>query len=149
MPNKKVKVKEEDIIAATNNIFVADYDIHTKKLAYTKDFYVVMNKLLKNGKTAVEAYESLGFDTKKLGTDRAYAAAQRAKKLGKKKDYMISPSSYDGSVPREKMGELTTEEELAYQKARIAYLEKMVEFQKKIPSLLEEMYTSSKKKNSM
>jgi len=145
MPNKKTNIKDEDVIAAADNEFIADLDIKTMKLTYTKDFYVVMNKLLKNGKTAVEAYEALGFDTKKLGVDRAYAAAQRAKKLGAKKGYTVDPSSYDGSVPRDKMGELTAEEELAYQQARIIYLEKFIEFQKKLPSLLEEMYTSSKK----
>lgn len=145
MANKRTKIKDEDVIAATENVFVADLDIKTMKLTYTKDFYVVMHKLLKNGKTAVEAYEALGFDTKKLGVDRAYAAAQRAKKLGAKNGYTVDPSSYDGSVPREKMGELTSEEEIAYQQARIIYLEKFIEFQKKLPSLLEEMYTSSKK----
>lgn len=145
MPNKKIIIKDEDVIAATENEFVADLDIKTMKLTYTKDFYIVMHKLLKNGKTAIEAYEALGFDTKKLGVDRAYAAAQRAKKLGAKKNYTIDPSSYDGSVSREMMGELTAEEELAYQQARIIYLEKFIEFQKKLPSLLEEIYTSSKK----
>ena len=57
--------------------------------------------------------------------------------------FTVAPSSYDGSVPREEMGKLAPEEELAYLKARNMYLERIVEAQKKIPSLLEEMYMSS------
>lgn len=146
MPNKKIHVKDEDVIAATENEFVADLDVKTMKLYYTKDFYIVMNKLLKNGKTAIEAYEALGFDTKKLGVERAYAAAQRAKKLSEVNGYGTDPSSYDGSVPREKMGDLTLEEEWAYQKARILYLERYLDLQKKMPLILAEKYTSLKKK---
>ena len=44
------------------------------------------------------------------------------------------------------ISQMTPEEELAYQQARIIYLEKFIEFQKKIPSLLEAIHTSSKKK---
>ncbi|WP_281073337.1 hypothetical protein [Catenibacterium sp. co_0103] len=33
---------------------------------YTKDFYVALYKRLESGMTSIEAYESLGFDTKKL-----------------------------------------------------------------------------------
>ena len=58
--------------------------------------------------------------------------------------FTVDPSSYDGSVPREEMGDLAPEEELAYLKARNLYLEAIVEAQKKIPLLLADMYTSSK-----
>jgi hypothetical protein len=41
------------------------------------------------------------------------------------------------------MGNLAPEEEIAYLKARNMYLEELIEAQKKIPSLLAEMFTSS------
>ena len=58
----------------------------------------------------------------------------------------VDPSSYDGSVPRIKMGNLSPAEEMAYMKARITYLEKVIEFQKKIPSELAALRTSLKAK---
>ena len=50
--------------------------------------------------------------------------------------------NYDGSIPIEEMPELTLEEKVAYQEARIRYLEDYVEFQKKTPSILAEIYSS-------
>ena len=49
------------------------------RLAYTHDFYVAMYKKLESGMSSVEAYESLGFDTKVTGVERAYQAAKRAR----------------------------------------------------------------------
>lgn len=37
---------------------------------------------------------------------------------------------------------MTLEEKVAYQEARIRYLEDYVEFRKKMPSILEEIYSS-------
>ena len=140
------QAKIEDLIAATDNEFVSELDLDLKRLSYSKDFYVCLYNQLKQGKSPIEAYEALGFDTKKLGADRAYSAARRAQEMAKKDKFAVDPASYDGSVPREKMGDLTTEEEIAYLKARNLYLESMVECQKKLPSILEEIYTSLKKK---
>jgi hypothetical protein len=56
--------------------------------------------------------------------------------------FTIDETSYDGSVPREEMGELSPEEERAYLKARTHYLEEMLSAQKKIRSELEAMSTS-------
>lgn len=42
---------------------------------------------------------------------------------------------------------MTKEEEATYLKARVLYLEKVVEFQKKIPSILEQNGISYKPKN--
>lgn len=142
MKNKDKKL-EDALIKATDNEFVAD--LQGTKLIYTKDFYIVMHKKLKSGMGSVEAYRSMGFDVDALGKDRAYAAAQRAKDMGINEKYMIDPSNYDGSTPREMMGDLTPEEELAYLKARNLFLEEIVELQKKMPSILEEIHTSLKK----
>lgn len=135
------KVNIDDLIAATDNEFVADLDLHREKLTYTKDFYIALAKKLEEGLGAVEAYEALGFDTKKLGRERAYAAANKAKKLVSEQGYTIDPANYDGSIDREAMGNLSPEEELAYLKARNIYLESLLELQKKMPSILEEEYT--------
>ena len=133
----------EALIKATDNEFVDD--LQGDRLIYSKDFYIVLRKKLDAGMGAVEAYESLGFDTKELGKDRAYAAAQRAKNMDINENYYIDPSNYDGSAPREMMGELSPAEELAYLKARNMFLEEIVEAQKKMPSELEEIYMSLKK----
>lgn len=52
--------------------------------------------------------------------------------------FTADPSSYDGSVPREAMGAMSPLEELAYLKARNAYLEELVAAQKKLRSALED-----------
>ncbi|MGN1406396.1 MAG: HTH domain-containing protein [Erysipelotrichaceae bacterium] len=143
LSEKEMKILE----SIDDNDFVDDVDTVNMKFTYSKDFYVVMAKLLNNGKTAVEAYEALGFDTSIVGKNRAYMAAKRALKNAKKENYGISPGDYDGSIEREKMGELSPEEELAYYKARSLYLEKVIEFQKKIPQILARNGISLQEKN--
>lgn len=141
------KIKEadtiDDIINATENPFVAD--LQGNNLIYNKDFYIAMYKKQKEGMSPLEAYEACGFSVEKLGENRAYAAARRAMKMGEADGFTSKPSSYDGSVERELMGELTPEEELAYLKARNIYLERFIELQKKMPSILAELRTSLKK----
>lgn len=134
----------EAVIKASDNKFVED--LHGNNIIYTKDFYIVLYKKLEAGMDPLTAYETMGFSVAELGKDRAYAAAKRARELGKKGGYTIDPSNYDGSIPREKMGELSRDEELAYMKARTLYLESMLELQKKMPSILEEALTYSRKK---
>ena len=119
---------------------------HGHTIVYSKDFYVAMYKKIHGeGMTYVEAYNALGFDTRILGENRANAAGKRVMQMAaQNRLFTVDPSSYDGSVPREEMGDLAPEEELAYLKARNLYLEAIVEAQKKIPLLLADMYTSSK-----
>ena len=133
-------VNWEAIYKATDNDFVED--LNGSRLIYTKDFYIALHKKLEAGMGAVEAYKSLGFDVNALGKERAYAAAQRAKAMEIDDMYTIDPSNYDGSATREMMWDLTTQEELAYLKARNIYLEELVELQKKMPLELEEIITS-------
>ncbi len=137
--------KNKFLFEASDNQYVADLDLDKKKLIYSKDFYIAMYKLIEDGFTYVQAYEKLGFDTKKLGVDRANSAGKRAKKMCSAKDYTKQSTNYNGSIPREDMGELSAEEELAYYKARNAYLESVIEVQKKTPQILEELYSSLKK----
>lgn len=64
---------------------------------------------------------------------------KRAMQLGREgRLFTADPSSYDGSVPREAMGAMSPLEELAYLKARNAYLEELVAAQKKLRSALED-----------
>lgn len=130
------RATNQTLIDASDNIFVED--INGNNFVYAKDFYIALYKKLESGLSPVAAYEALGFDTSKLGKNRAFSAARRAKELGSRNGFTIDPGNYDGSVSRDQMGELNKDEELAYMKARTLYLESMLELQKKIPSILEE-----------
>ena len=105
-------------------------------------------KKLESGMGSVEAYESLGVDTKGTGVEKAYQAAKRAReKAAANKLYTVDPSSYDGSIPPEemmKLADLSKEELIAYLQARNYYLEELVEAQKKTRSVLADILTSSK-----
>lgn len=131
-----VEVPPEEFIPFMDNPFVDGYS--HGKFQYSKDFDVAMYKQIQEGKSYVEAYNALGFDTDILGTDRANSAGKRVmEKAREHKLFTIDETSYDGSVPREDMGNLTAEEEHAYLKARTHYLEELIKGQKKILSVLE------------
>lgn len=130
------------VIEHSDNKFVAELTKNMDAFIYTKDFYVALYKQLESGMTSIEAYESLGVDTKKLGKNCAQAAAKRARQKAKNGEFEPKAENYDGSIPIEEMPEMTLEEKVAYQEARIRYLEDYVEFQKKMPSILEEIYSS-------
>jgi hypothetical protein len=142
--NDGIELPPDEIVPFLDNPFLDTFHGHT--IVYHKEFYVAMyNKIHDEGMTYVEAYNALGFDTKILGENRANSAGKRVMQMAREnKLFTIDPSNYDGSVPREEMGNLAPEEEIAYLKARNMYLEELVEAQKKIPSLLAEMFTSSK-----
>ena len=144
----RIEMPPEEIKPFLDNPFLEDFRGHN--IIYTKDFYVAMyKKIHEEDLTYVEAYNALGFDTKILGENRANSAGKRAMKMAEENRlFTIDPSSYDGSVSREAMGTLSPEEELAFLKSRTAYLEELVEAQKKIPFELEELFTSSRKKKS-
>lgn len=148
MSNKLVKKSDtypdgekrpsDRIIPFLDNEFVKDFN--GDRLYYTKDFDVAMYKKIHDeGMSYVEAYNALGFDTSVLGEDRANAAGKRVmEKARNHKLSTVSEGDYDGTVPREKMGDLSEAEEMAYLKARNHYLETMLEAQKKIRSELAE-----------
>lgn len=71
------------VIAHSDNKFVAELTKNMDAFIYTKDFYVALYKQLESGMTSIEAYESLGFDTKKLGKNCAQSAAKRARQKAK------------------------------------------------------------------
>ena len=136
---------DPQLIPLFDNPYVAN--IHHQKIFYNKDFYVAMYKRIHDEHmTYVQASESLGFSVALLGKTRAEQAGKKAmEKARQNKLFTVDPASYDGSRPLDEMPDLSPEEERASMKARIIYLESMVEAQKKIPSLLEDIFSSSKK----
>ncbi|MDY4680529.1 MAG: hypothetical protein SPC23_00620 [Lachnospiraceae bacterium] len=143
MGKKKTKYYEKRSAIqeiAEKNEYVKD--IHGTNLIYKTEFYIRMCQQMNKGMTGVEAYESLGFPVKELGADRANSAAKRAREMEKDGSF-VDPSRFDGSIPRDEMGDLTPEEEAAYYKARTAYLEALLELEKKVHELLAETNTSS------
>lgn len=144
MLHDEVELPPDEIVPFLDNPFLDTFHGHT--IVYHKDFYAAMYKKIHDeGMTYVQAYNALGFDTKILGENRANAAGKRVMQMAREdRLFTTKPSSYDGSVPPEKMGKLAPAEEIAYLKARNMYLERLVEAQKKIRSSLAGMYTSSK-----
>lgn len=137
---------DPELIPLFDNQYVAN--IHHQKIFYTKDFYIAMYKRIHDENMSyVQAYESLGFSVEKLGKTRAEQAGKKAmEKARQNKLFTVDPSNYDGSQSLEEMPELSPEEKMAYMEARIIYLESLVEAQKKIPFILEDAYTSLKRK---
>ena len=137
------KQPPDEIRPFLDNPFLKDF--RGRDMIYTKDFYVAMyKKISEEHMTYVAAYNSLGFSTAVLGEDRANSAGKRAMQMAREERlFTVSPSSYDGSVPRETMGAMSPLEELAYLKARNSYLEELVSAQKKLQSALADMTISS------
>ncbi len=128
-----------------DNEYVRDFDDYSGKFTYTKRFYIDMYDLISKGKSYAEAYDALGFDSAVLGKNRANSAGKRAVAMAKNGTlHKVSPDNYDGSKPEGFYEFSTSEEELAYYKARTLYLNTVIEVQKKIPSVLQEIRTSSK-----
>ena len=76
------------VIAHADNKFVAELTEKMDAFIYTKDFYIALYKQLEKGMTAIEAYESLGFDTKTLGKDCAQSAAKRARQKARNGEFL-------------------------------------------------------------
>lgn len=124
------EIPPKEIWKQLDNPFVSDY--RNGRIIYSKDFYAALYKKINSGMTYVKAFESLGFSTKVLGTDRANACGKRAVKMAQEgRLNPTDPATYEGSVPPEKMGKMTPEEELVYLRARNIYLETIVEAKKK------------------
>lgn len=67
------------VIAHSDNKFVAELTKNMDAFIYTKDFYVALYKQLESGMTSIEAYESLGFDTKKTRKELCSICSQACK----------------------------------------------------------------------
>ena len=113
--------------AAENKRYVSA--VHGNKIYYTKEFYRAMYDAVHNGKGAMDAYASLGFDVRELGEDRAFAAARRAEQMSE--TGFAKMTDFDGTRARSEYGKLTPDEEIAYYKARNLYLEMLIKLEKK------------------
>ncbi len=108
-------------------------------LVYTEEFYKLMaEKMTEGNMTAVEAYESLGFDTKILSEARANCAGTRAmQKRFKIKLFEKNPAEFNSRTTFEEMvlkctrGEMTPDELYANMAARLILLESEVDILKK------------------
>lgn len=142
MGRQRQRLSDEMIALLKENPYVEGVSYYN--ISYSKAFYREMYRLTqKEGRTATDAYESLGFPTAKLGKDRAKAAAQEAGNLVSDDGRLrVSPGRYNGSIPPEEMGTFDDpEEELAYYKARSIYLDTVNRAQKKTQSRLTELFT--------
>lgn len=143
MSTKKLTEKQEDELLATG--FVED--VHANgKISYTNAFYVAMHNKIKEGMTYAQAYDSLGLHVEWLGEDRANACGKRAEQMAREgKLKTLDPSFYDGSVPSEKMAldKMSPEEQLAYMKARVNWLETVQKVKKIALSRYVESHMSS------
>lgn len=141
-------IDEACMAALLDNPFVESYS--NGRITYSRDFHVALYKRIHDdGMTYVQAYRALGFDVDALGENRANAAGRRVMRLAASGRLgAADPASYDGSVPREAMGQLAPEEELAYLRARNTYLETVIEVQKKLPSILAAAPTSWRRATS-
>lgn len=146
MKKEVLKQPTEEIKPFLDNPFLKDFN--GRSIIYTKEFYIAMYKKIKEeNMTYVEAYNSLGFSTAILGENRANSAGKRAVAMAREERlFTVTSSNYDGSVPREAMGNMSPLEELAYLKARNCYLEELISCQKKLQSELVEILSSSNQK---
>ena len=107
------------------------------QIRYTRDFYIQMYRLGKEGKTAAEAYASLGFDIDITGKERAQQAMSKAMQKGKSGELLRrSPGDYRGDIELtddlfQTLDAMDPEEEIAQLKAMMIYNQELVQAQKK------------------
>ena len=79
---------------------------------YTDDFYeATYENTERGGMTAVESYNSLGFNTQVLTEARAYAARTRAiRRMDKKRAFEKNIAAYDSDTTFEQMIRIDTED---------------------------------------
>ncbi|MBQ1347909.1 MAG: DDE-type integrase/transposase/recombinase [Aeriscardovia sp.] len=111
--------------------------IATDRIYYTEGFFTDLVELLDNGRSPLEAYETLGFPVDKLGKERAYKAAKHARERKEKQaEAHFSLGDYDGTVPLADMmaqwGKPVCQTQWeAYLMARVIAMEKREEALKK------------------
>lgn len=136
--------KRQYVIEALNNPYTEDISKDETRILYTGEFYARMKELLDQGKTAVEAYEACGYDTKKLGKQRAEAAANKAREFTASSD-LHDWRNYSGMTDLEDILKVKDPEAVkAMLVAKIKVMEAVDEAQKKImPGLLEKYMRSN------
>ena len=144
---KKLEVEWDLIMTVIDDIdFIEDVDENINEITYSKDFFFLMNKLMKKGKSAEEAYEALGFDLKIFGEQRAKQASYKALKLAKAKGYGTRVSDFSGETSTDIIAKynLTNEEENAFHRARFNYLENQLKFSDIVSAKLDSLKAQRK-----
>lgn len=145
---KKTKIgrltnEQADVLLATG--FVED--VHNNgKISYKNAMYVAMHNRIEKGMTYVQAFDDMGLHSEWLGKERANACGKRDEQMAREgKLKTLDPSFYDGSVPSEKMAldKMSPEEQLAYMKARVNWLETVEKVKKIALSRYAENHMSS------
>lgn len=138
--------KRKYVIEALDNPYTEDISKDETRIIYTGEFYARMKDLLDQGKTAVEAYEACGYDTKKLGKQRAEAAANKAREFTAS-EAVYDWRNYSGMTDLDEIMKVKDPEAAkAMLVAKVKVMEAMDEAQKKIMPGLLAKYTFLKQK---
>ena len=133
---KNEKLYEEMMKIKKDNDFISSINPNTLEIEYIKDIYFFMSKLLKQGKTATEAYQELGFPLEVFGEERALKVSYKAIKLSRDEKFGTRISDFSGEYTLDPKWDLTEEELEAFYKSQIEYLaEKRVEMDKQLKEM--------------
>lgn len=108
--------------------------VSNKAITYADEFKQLFIDQYMLGKTPREIFEDNGFDVNVLGIKRVETSAGRWKKAYGKDGLVGLTDSRKGTSGRPRKRELTTDEIIAKQEARIELLESQVELLKKLDS---------------
>ncbi len=115
----------------TKNKYVKDVMIKQGKILYKPELYTDLNKLLKEGLGAVEAFNKLGFDTSILGEDRAYACAKRCKNYVEKVDTEAIKKYLNNELSKEDYDKMSDRDKMAALEAKVLLYEAYIDYAKK------------------
>lgn len=127
--SKKIFSEKERKHLSTNNYVVK---ISEKSIIYADEFKRLFIDLYMSGKTPREIFEAHGFDVSVIGMKRVEQSANRWKKAYEKDGIIVLADSRKESSGRPLKLELTQEEVITRQEARISLLESQVELLKKL-----------------
>ncbi len=121
----------EYLIELTSNKYVKDVMMKQGKILYKPELYKEMNKLLKDGLGAVEAFNKLGFNTEILGEDRAYACAKRCKNYIEKIDTESIKLFLKDELSDEAYSEMSDNDKIKALEAKLLLYKNFIDFAKK------------------
>jgi len=130
MSKKRFTEKEREILS--RNKFVVN--VSEKAVTYSDEFKQLFIDQYMLQKTPREIFEANGFDVNVLGTSRVKQCAERWRKAYKRDGVIGLADSRKESSGRPLQRELTPEEVIAKQEARIKLLESQLELLKKLDS---------------
>ncbi|WP_341865965.1 HTH domain-containing protein, partial [Paenibacillus ferrarius] len=127
--SKKMFSEKEQKNLSTNKYVI---HISDKAITYADEFKQLFIDQYMAGKTPREIFEANGFDVNIIGVERLKACVKRWKKAYAEDGVIGLADSRKGSSGRPLKRELTQDEVIARQEARIRLLESQVELLKKL-----------------